>query len=103
MTSQEFWQTLSKLNKEDKVFELAALFMEVGDIASFIGTTAEEFGNLLRLHPENTLAIAYARGRLKTKIMLRFDALKFAISGSPDATKEMMIHMIEQSQSEQDA
>lgn len=103
MTSEQFWDHLSGLSKEDKVQALAMLLMEIADIAALTGYTAEELSALIRIHPEDPISIAYNRGKLKTKVMLRFDALRYAISGSPEATKEMLQHMVEQEQSERDA
>lgn len=101
--SETFFDNLSKLDEDQKVFEMAALFMEVTDIAYFIGKKPEELANIIKLHPENPLSIAYHRGQLKTKIQLRFDARRYAVSGSPDANKEMLIHLSEQLTSEDNA
>lgn len=88
------------MDDDQKVFELASLFMKVSEIAYFIGMTPDEFSKLVRLHPENHLSISYHRGQLKTVIMLRFDARRFAVAGSPDANKEMLQHLSEQKYSE---
>ena len=98
--SEQFFDSLSGLDKDQKVFELAALFMKVQDIAFFIGMNPEELASIIKLHPENPLSIAYHRGQMKTVIMLRFDARRFAVSGSPDANKEMLMHLSEQKHSE---
>lgn len=100
MTSEEFFENLAGLDKDEKVFELASLFMEIKDIAYFIGMDPEELASLVKLHPENELSIAYHRGQLATKIKLRFDARRYAISGSPEANKEMLTHLSEQITSE---
>lgn len=101
--SETFFDNLSRLDEDQKVFELAALFMEVADIAYFIGKKPEDLAAIIKLHPENKLSIAYHRGQLKTKIQLRFDARRYAVSGSPDANKEMLIHLSEQLTSEDNA
>ena len=99
-TSEQFFDNLSKLDEDEKVFELASLFMKVPEIAYFIGMKPEELSKIIRLHPENPLSIAYHRGRLKTVVMLRFDVRRYAVSGSPDANKEMLQHLSEQKYSE---
>ena len=98
--SEKFFEDLSKLDKDQKVFELASLFMKIQDIAYFIGEKPEELAKTIKLHPSDPLAIAYHRGQLKTMIMLRFDARRFAVSGSPEANKEMLQHLAEQKYSE---
>ena len=99
-TSEQFFDNLSKLDEDEKVFELASLFMKVSEIAYFIGMKPEELSKIIRLHPENPLSIAYHRGQLKTVVMLRFDVRRYAVSGSPDANKEMLQHFSEQKYSE---
>ena len=74
--------------------------MKVSEIAYFIGMKPEELSKIIRLHPENPLSIAYHRGQLKTVVMLRFDVRRYAVSGSPDANKEMLQHFSEQKYSE---
>lgn len=101
--SEKFYDDLTKLDKDQKIFELAALFFEIKDIAYFIGMDPEELASLVKLHPEHEYSIAYHRGQLKTKIILRFDARRYAVSGSPDANKEMLAHLIEQQTGEDDA
>ena len=98
--SEQFFDNLSKLDKDQKVFELAALFMKVPEIAYFIGMSPDELATIIKLHPENELSIAYHRGQMRTVIMLRFDCRRFAVSGSPDANKEMLQHLAEQKHSE---
>ena len=98
--SEKFFEDLSKLDKDQKVFELASLFLKIQDIAYFIGEKPEELAKTIKLHPSDPLAIAYHRGQLKTMIMLRFDARRYAVSGSPEANKEMLQHLSEQIYSE---
>lgn len=74
--------------------------MKVDEIAFFIGKDPDELSKIIRLHPENPLSIAYHRGQMKTVIMLRFDARRYAVAGSPDANKEMLQHLSEQKMSE---
>lgn len=99
-TSEQFFEDLSKLDEDQKVFELASLFMKVDEIAFFIGIDPDELSKIIRLHPKNPLSIAYHRGQMKTVIMLRFDARRYAVAGSPDANKEMLQHLSEQKVSE---
>lgn len=98
--SEKFFDKLSGLDKDQKVFELSALFMTVQDIAYFIGMNPDELATLIKLHPENELSIAYHRGQQKTKIQLRYDIRRYAESGSPDAIKEMLLYLAEQTNSE---
>ena len=98
--SEKFFDRLSALDEDQKVFELASLFMKIQDIAYFIGKSPEELAKIIKLHPADPLAIAYHRGQLKTMIMLRFDARRYAVSGSPEANKEMLQHLAEQIYSE---
>lgn len=98
--SEKFFDSLSGLDEDEKVFELSSLFMRIQDIAYFIGKTPEELAKIIKLHPSDPLAIAYHRGQLKTMIMLRFDVRRYAVSGSPDANKEMLQHLSEQIYSE---
>ena len=74
--------------------------MKVSEIAYFIGMKPDDLARIIKLHPEDPLSIAYHRGQLKTVIMLRFDARRYAVSGSPDANKEMLQHLSEQKYSE---
>lgn len=98
--SEKFFDKLSGLDEDQKVFELASLFLKIQDIAYFIGKTPEELAKIIKLRPADPLAIAYHRGQLKTMIMLRFDARRYAVSGSPEANKEMLQHLAEQIYSE---
>ena len=98
--SEKFFEDLSKLDEDQKVFELASLFMKVDEIAFFIGKAPDELSRIIRLHPEDPLSIAYHRGQMRTVIMLRFDARRYAVAGSPDANKEMLQHLSEQKVSE---
>ncbi len=102
-TSEEFWEQLTALSDEDAVREMASLFFEVGEIASFIGMDPDEFASIIEYQPENILTKAYKQGKLKTKVLLRFDARRYALSGSPEATREMLTHLAEQTKSEKDA
>lgn len=98
--SETFYDNLSKLDEDQKVYELASLFLKIQDIAYFIGKDPQEFARIIKLHPADPLTIAYHRGQLKTVVMLRFDARRFAVSGSPEANKEMLQHLSEQIYSE---
>lgn len=98
--SERFFEKLSGLDEDQKVFELASLFLKIADIAYFIGKQPEELAKIIKLHPADPLSIAYHRGQLKTMIMLRYDARRYAVSGSPEANKEMLQHLSEQIYSE---
>jgi hypothetical protein len=98
--SERFFEKLSGLDEDQKVFELASLFLKIADIAYFIGKRPEELAKIIKLHPADPLSIAYHRGQLKTMIMLRYDARRYAVSGSPEANKEMLQHLSEQIYSE---
>lgn len=100
MTSEQFFNKLSGLDKDQKVFELASLFLKIEDIAFFIGMEPEELSKIIKLHPADELSIAYHRGQMRTMIMLRFDTRRYAFSGSPEANKEMLQHLSEQMYSE---
>ena len=98
--SEKFFEDLSKLDKDQKVFELASLFLKIQDIAYFIGEKPEELAKTIKLHPSDPLAIAYHRGKMKTEIMLRFDTNRFALAGSPEALKDMKEYLLKQNISE---
>lgn len=100
LTSEQFFNKLSGLDKDQKVFELASLFLKIEDIAFFIGMAPEELSNIIKLHPSDELSIAYHRGQMRTMIMLRYDTRRYALSGSPEANKEMLQHLSEQIYSE---
>lgn len=99
-TSEEFLEKLSASSDADIVRELAALFFEIPDIAFFLGMETEKLATIINLHPDDALSIAYREGQLRTKIMLRFDSRRYALTGSPEATKVMFQHLAEQIKSE---
>lgn len=75
---------------------MAALLFSIADIALFIGKKDDWLRNLINFHPEDPVAEAYLRGKLRTKIMLRFDSLNYALHGSPQAVNEMKEYLSEQ-------
>ncbi len=82
-------QRLTESSLETQVEELAAHFFSIDDIAVFTGINAEKLRADIAMGENDPVAIAYRRGKLKTQILLRFDALKYALHGSPDASAEM--------------
>jgi len=78
------------------VEELAALMFTIEEIALFTHLDEEDLRGRLLTNPFDELTEAYNRGKLKTKIKLRFDSLNYALHGSPEAVKEMREHMTNQ-------
>ena len=93
-TSEEFLKRLTESSLETQVEELAALFFSITDIADFTGVSEEELR--FSILSDNELAKAYRRGKLRTLVMLRFDALNFALHGSPQAAAEMKEYLSDQ-------
>ena len=89
-------QRLTESPLETQVEELAALLFTISDIALFTGLDEEEFRADLMDESDSVIAKAYHRGKLRTKIMLRFDSLNYAIHGSPQALNEMKEHLADQ-------
>lgn len=75
---------------------MASLFFTISDIALFIGMNEEELRAEITCNPEGELSQAYYRGKLKTKIRLRFDSKNYALHGSPDAMKQMREYLSNQ-------
>ena len=79
---------------ETQVEELAALFFTISEIADFANVAEDDLRS--ELMSDNELAKAYRRGKLRTLVMLRFDALNYALHGSPQAAAEMKEHLSDQ-------
>lgn len=75
---------------------MAAHFFSVTKIAHFIGMPADDLRNIIKYDESHLLAKAYWRGKMQTEIMLRFDTLKFAMSGNPLANEDMKQYLSEQ-------
>ena len=79
---------------------LASLFFTTKQIAAFIGKPYDDFVQIINHNPDDPLAVAYHRGKMKTEIMLRFDTNRFALAGSPEALKDMKEYLLKQNISE---
>lgn len=79
---------------------LASLFFTTRQIADFIGKPYDDFVQIINHKPDDPLAIAYHRGKMKTEIMLRFDTNRFALAGSPEALRDMKEYLLKQNISE---
>lgn len=95
-TSEQFLNRLKESPAEAAVEELAALFFTIGEIALFLGMDEEELRMEITCQPDSDLARAYNSGKLRSKIMLRFDSLNYALHGSPEALREMREHLSNQ-------
>lgn len=99
-TSEALYNQLIESSDAEKVEKMASLFFTAKQIAAFIGMKHSEFLRIINCDSENPIAKAYHQGKMKTEIMLRFDSLKFAMSGSPQALEEMKGLLIKQNLSE---
>ena len=81
---------------EEQVEELAALFFTVAEIAIFTGIEEEKLRMAITCDPDDTLSKAYFKGKLRTKIQLRFDSRNYALHGSPQAVQEMREYLANQ-------
>lgn len=95
-TSEQFLQRLTESSVEDRVEELAALFFTIAEIALFIGMDEEELRTEITCDTDGSISQAYYRGKLKTKILLRFDSRNYALHGSPQAVQEMREYLSDQ-------
>lgn len=87
------------MSEEELVEEFASLFLKVGEIEDLMNYDRD----FLRLEIQDggsLLGRAYRRGVARTKIRLRFDTLRFAVSGSPQAAEEMKEYLSDQIMSE---
>lgn len=81
---------------EVRVEELAALFFPISEIALFIGMDEENLRTEITCDVESEISKAYYRGKLRTKILLRFDSRNYALHGSPQAVQEMREYLSDQ-------
>lgn len=95
-TSEQFLKRLTESPVEVRVEELAALFFTIAEIALFIGMDEEELRTEITCDTESPISQAYYRGKLRTKIMLRFDSRNYALHGSPQALQEMREYLSDQ-------
>ena len=94
--SEQFFNQLSELTVEKQVEELSSLFFTISEIALFIGEDAETLRSVIMFNKDSEISKAYNRGKLRTRILLRFDSRKFALSGSPQAVQEMREYLSDQ-------
>ena len=99
-TSTELYEMLIKSSEAEKVETLASLFFTTKQIAAFIGKSYDDFAQIINHKPDDPLAIAYYRGKMKTEIILRFDTTRFALAGSPEALRDMKEYLLKQNISE---
>ena len=95
-TSEEFLQALIESPVEKRVEELAALFFTIAEIALFIGMDEEDLRTEITYDTDSPISQAYYRGKLRTKIQLRFDSRNYALHGSPQAIQEMREYLSDQ-------
>ena len=95
-TSEQFLARLTESPVEVRVEELAALFFTIAEIALFIGMDEEELRTEITCDTESPISQAYYHGKLRTKILLRFDSRNFALHGSPQAAQEMREYLSDQ-------
>lgn len=95
-TSEQFLQRLTESPLETQVEELAALFFSIREIALFVGMDEENLRTEINCDTEEAVSKAYYRGKLRTKILLRFDSRNYALHGSTQALQEMREHMSDQ-------
>lgn len=81
---------------EVRVEELAALFFTIAEIALFIGMDEEKLRTEITCDTDSDISRAYYRGKLRTKILLRFDSRNYALHGSPQALTEMREYLSNQ-------
>ncbi len=94
--SEQFLNSLPELETEKQVEELAALFFTISEIAVFIGMDADQLRNIIMLDQDSAISKAYNKGKLRTRILLRFDSRNFALKGSPQALQEMKEYLSDQ-------
>lgn len=93
-TSEQFLTRLTESPLETQVEELAALFFTIGEIADFTGLDEDNLREIIM--SGEGIAKAYRRGKLRTVVMLRFDARNYALHGSPQAAAEMKEYLADQ-------
>lgn len=70
--------------------------MTITEIAMFTGQDADELRATINNQPNNTLTMAYNRGKMRTTIMTRFDNLHYALHGSPEAMRDVKEYLSDQ-------
>ena len=89
-------QRLTESPLENKVEELAALFFSINEIALFVGMDEEDLRTEITCVTDSPVSQAYYRGKLRTKIQLRFDSRNYALHGSTQALAEMREYLSDQ-------
>lgn len=95
-TSEQFLQRLTESPLETKVEELASLFFSINEIALFVGMDEEDLRTEITCDTDSAVSQAYYRGKLRTKIQLRFDSRNYALHGSTQALAEMREYLSDQ-------
>lgn len=98
--SEEYLENLQELSNEEQIYELASLFFTPVEIADFVGLAVDDFISLIKFVPDDPYAVAYRKGVMDTRIKLRFNTKRFALSGSPEAINSMRDYHSKQSISE---
>jgi len=98
--SEEYLEKLQELSKEEKIYQLASMFFSPSEIADYVGLDCNEFIENIKYTKYDSYADAYRRGVMDTRIKLRFDTKRFALSGSPEAINSMKNYYSKQSISE---
>lgn len=89
-------ELLSVSTDAEIVEMLAAQFFTIRQIAQYIGMDPDNLRSIINYDEGNDLAKAYWKGKMKTEILLRFDTLKFAAAGNPQASQEMKEYLSQQ-------
>lgn len=98
--SEIYLENLQESSKEEQVYELASMFFSPSEIADYVGLDCNEFIENIKYSKHDAYADAYRRGVMDTRIKLRFDTKRFALSGSPEAVNSMKDYHSKQSISE---
>lgn len=72
------------------------MFFSIAEIALFVCMDEENLRTEITCDTDSAISQAYYRGKLRTKIRLRFDSLNFALHGSPQAVQEMREYLSDQ-------
>ena len=72
------------------------MFFSPSEIADYVGLDNNEFISNIRYSHNDPYAAAYKKGVMNTKIQLRFDTKRYALSGSPEAINTMRDYMSKQ-------
>ena len=68
----------------------------ISEIALYTSMDEETLRTEILCRPYSSLAKAYQKGKLRTKIKLRFDSLNYALHGSPQAVNELKEYLADQ-------